>query len=408
MKTSRTIWQVLLFAGFLAVAGSPSMGQEIGAVEAIRPTSDNTPWQINVAFSESPTRGIDAIRIENVNDSDSITLTATGSAGFVYSYTAARPLELRKNLNTGKFELAKRYQVIADIKNNSEVKPGEFKPNVLRIGNVTLFDEGITLSDKEKVEAKSVDASDVYLSGELNGAHGEKTRYSTKIKLQKPFLFDQNRKDWSHRPFFKLNASTDPDADPDKMEMGWAVDYVANSWVFANTVKLESERDFDNTNFIYDTRLTFLPYARPKGADKRVKVFFNPFLGGEFGKNLKSPLKAAEGDGIARLLAGADIRLGFFLKEDSDEPEINWTTSYERRWLLTDELRFKTDKDGNLVLLTFGKSPRDYVSSKVSYKFNKFFETFLEYEWGQVPPSYKLVDHRFRLGFAYKYKFGVK
>ena len=45
--------------------------------------------------------------------------------------------------------------------------------------------------------------------------------------------------------------------------------------------------------------------------------------------------------------------------------------------------------------------------TKVSYRVNKFFEVFTAYEWGEVPPSYKLVDHRFRLGFAYKYKFGL-
>jgi hypothetical protein len=403
MKISRTILQVLLLVASMAVVGSTSMGQDIGRVTATAPVPPDTVWKIDVAFSESPKRGIDVVRLQNLDDSEIITLTAAGSIGFVYSYTAAKALELKPNQKTGKLELAKHYQVIADIKNNTDGKP-----NVLAISNVILNDNNRELNKEQKVEAKSVDASDIYLSGEVNGAHGEKTRYSTQIKLQKPFLFDQNRLAWRHRPFFKLNASTDPDADPDKMEMGWAVDYVANSWVFANAVKLESERDFDNTNLIYDTRFSYLPRAFPKGADKRVHVFLNPFVGGEFGKNLKSPLKAAEGDGIARLLAGADVRLGFFLKEDSDEPEINWTTTYERRWLLTDELRFKTDKDDNLVLVSFGKSPRDYVSSKVSYKISKFFETFLEYEWGQVPPSYKLVDHRFRLGFAYKFKFGVK
>ena len=404
MKISRTILQVLLLAASMAVAGSTSLGQEIGRVIAIAPVPPDTVWRIDVAFKdEAPKRGIDAIRLQNLNDSEIITLTATGSFKSVYSYTAAKALELKPDQKKGKLVLAKRYQVIADVKNNTDGKP-----NVLSISDVILHDDNTELNKEQKVEAKSVDASDIYLSGEVNGAHGEKTRYSTQIKLQKPFLFDQNRLAWRHRPFFKLNASTDPDADPDKMEMGWAVDYVANFGVFANAIKLESERDFDNTNLIYDTRFTLLPRAFPRGADKRVKVFLNPFVGGEFGKNLKSPLKAAEGDGIARLLGGVDVRLGFFLKEDSDEPEINWTTTYERRWLLTDELRFKTDKDDNLVLVSFGRSPRDYVSSKVSYKVSKFFETFLEYEWGQVPPSYKLVDHRFRLGFAHKFKFGVK
>ena len=193
------------------------------------------------------------------------------------------------------------------------------------------------------------------------------------------------------------------------MEMGLKFRYVLDKLgaYFDNEIKLESERDFGNTNFIYATRLTLLPPARPKNPESKSKVFFAPYIGAEAGKNINSPLKAAEGDGIARVLIGADLRFAFFLKGDND-PDINWTTSFTRRWLLTDELGFEADKDGVLQLVRFGTSPRDYVLSKVSYKLTKFLDVFGAYEWGQLPPSYKFVDHRFQFGFAYKYKFAVK
>ena len=138
-----------------------------------------------------------------------------------------------------------------------------------------------------------------------------------------------------------------------------------------------------------------------------MKVFFRPFIGLEFGKNLRSPLVAAEGNFVFRPLAGAKLRFNYPLNED-EEREINWETTYTRRWLLRNELGFRTNDDNELVLTEFGKSPRDYVQSKFSYGLAKFFDVFIAYDWGQVPPSYKLVDHRFRVGFAYKFKWIVK
>ncbi|MET0753013.1 MAG: hypothetical protein ABWZ66_06555 [Pyrinomonadaceae bacterium] len=83
---------------------------------------------------------------------------------------------------------------------------------------------------------------------------------------------------------------------------------------------------------------------------------------------------------------------------------IVWENSYIRRWLLTDELGYETNDDDELVLTRFGKSPRDYVQSKVEFTINKFLNPYISYEWGVIPPSYKLVDHRFRVGFVYKFK----
>lgn len=263
----------------------------------------------------------------------------------------------------------------------------------------------VQLNDVTKQKVKDIDDADVWIDGEMKGAFKKKATFSTNIKLQK--LIKEGS--WVYSPlFFKLNASTAPDADPDSMEFGTRFRYIFDKQPFYwdNEVKIESERDFENTNFIYSTRFTYVNAGYPRKKSE-AKLFFRPFIGTEVGKNLRSPLQAAEGDGLARLLLGADARVWIRLDRETGR-QINWTTSYIRRWLLTDELGFETDNNDVLQLVRFGKSPRDYIKSKAAYSFNKFFGAFVEYEWGQLPPSYKFVNHKFRLGFFYKFAFGVE
>jgi hypothetical protein len=381
--------------------------QSISLAYGLEPDPGQTQWRVQVAFVPDPTLSrIQRIFLISVEDEKIIRLTRSTSStdgDGIYIYDTSEPLELSSNASVGK-----HYELRASVQN-------EKKDKILSLGaTVQLFNPNKPAVTEVRRKAKDVDDADVYLALDVNGAHKSKASFSTEIKLQKYMSLNRcdrrnhNCPQWRYTPFFKLNASSDPGADPDTAEGGLNFRYInahAKAY-FDNAIKLESERDFGNTNLIYDSRLTFLPSSRPRGL-RDVKVFFNPFIGGEFGKNLNSPLKAAEGDGIARILGGIDVRLAFYLKNE-DTPDLNWTNSYIRRWPLTDELGFKTDDDGNLILRTFGTNPRDHVASKLSYKVNRFFDTFIAYEWGEVPPSYKLVDHRFRFGFAYKFKFGYE
>ena len=267
-----------------------------------------------------------------------------------------------------------------------------------------------TLNNTKDTQADTIEDADYYVSGNITGAHKKKTAFTTEMKLQ-PYKSYYSDGSLILTPvYFKLNTSTAPDADPDKMEIGFKFRKVIGRFAsfrggyFDNGAKVESEKDFDNTNLIYDTRFIFLPPAFPKKS-KKVKVFVNPFIGAELGKNLRSPVNTAEGDGIGRVLGGANVRFAF-LKDG--KPWANWTTSYTRRWLLSNELGYNTDDDDNLVLTQFGKSPRDYFESKFSFKLKSFTDAFIAYDWGEVPPSYKKIDHRFRLGFEFKRKTVVE
>lgn len=406
MRSLKYLFCVGFAATLCSLMSVASMGQSIPLVYGIAPDAGQTDWSIQVSFSPDPSLAkIKRIFLVNIEDEKIIRLSAAIDSGSgIYTYTPSEPLEMVTDTD-GLRKFTKHYELKASVDKGDKI---------LTIGAaVQLFDLNVAGNSQVRQKAKNIDESDVYISGQLNGAHKRKPGYTTEIKLQKYMPLGK----WAWTPFFKLNASTDVDADPDAMEAGVNFRYVSlkHKSYFDNEFKLESERDFDNTNLVYGTRVTFLPHAFPKALreTKGVKIvthsamlFINPFIGGEFGKNLRSPLKAAEGDGIARLLAGTDLRLVFFIKKNEKAPDVEWTTSYIRRWLLTDELGFKADAAGNLQLRTFGTSPRDHFASKFSVRMNKFFDIFTAYEWGQVPPSYKLVDHRFRLGFAYKFKFG--
>lgn len=272
--------------------------------------------------------------------------------------------------------------------------------------DVILFNQTTTVDSLSKVKADSDEDAEYYVSGNITAVRKKKTAFTTEINIQ-PYRKYYSGGTFALSPFFKLNASTSADADPDKMEIGLKFRTVVGNFAgfngafYDNDVKLESERDFDNTNLIYDTRFIFLPSSLTKG-NKNLQVFINPFIGAELGKNLKSPLNAAEGDGIARVLGGADLRLAFL--NAKGKPWANWTTSYTRRWLLSNELGYDTDDDNNLVLIQYGKGPREFFESKFSFAVSKFADAFIAYDWGQVPPSYKKIDHRFRIGFEFKRK----
>lgn len=381
--------------------------QAIGLAQAVKPETNTEKWSVQVSFSPDPKQDqIKKIFILSAEDETIIHLDFVSKPETaVYVYEPSQPFEVT---GTGdEMKLAKHYEVRALIEKNGKLVSMGVPLELLLLN--------ITINTEVHQKVQTIDESDIYIGGEVNGAHKRRTGFTAEIKLQKYHPLGS----WAYTPFFKLNASTDPDADPDQMELGLNFRYISTRTrtYFDNEVKLESERDFQNTNLIENPRITFLPTSFPK-ALREIKggkpvihkslLFLNPFVGGEFGKNLRSPLKAAEGDGIARIVAGVDIRWIFFLKKNEKAPDVNWTTTYQRRWLLTDELGFKADENGDLQLRTFGTSPRDYVRSKVSYRINKFFDVFSAYEWGQVPPSFKLIDHRFRLGFAYKFKFGVE
>jgi hypothetical protein len=251
------------------------------------------------------------------------------------------------------------------------------------------------------------DEANVYVSGEVSRASGTDFTGTADIKIKQPVMY---RDFWgtSHEisPLFDLIASNDPKADPDTMKLGvdWLAQVVGTKGrlqgiFWDNDGKFETERDFDNVNLTWGSRLTFAPRPWQDRRAEKVLFYVRPFVGAELGKNLKSPVAEADGGGIARLYVGTTLNLRFPLKSMGKDSALSLEANYERRWPLKREVSFEENDDGTLKAVTFGTNPRDWVDAKFIFKFNKFFGPFVGYQYGEQPPSFKLVDHQFKAGF---------
>ena len=64
------------------------------------------------------------------------------------------------------------------------------------------------------------------------------------------------------------------------------------------------------------------------------------------------------------------------------------------------------DEDGRekdqLVAAFFGKRPRQWGEASLNYNFSELFGLFAGYQYGELPPNYKLVDHAFKFGVKFK------
>ncbi|HVG20533.1 MAG TPA: hypothetical protein VNI02_15895 [Blastocatellia bacterium] len=261
-------------------------------------------------------------------------------------------------------------------------------------------------------EAEDRDHADLYLAGELARASGTDFTGSVDIKVRKRILKTLGRNEQgkggkvhSFAPFFDLIGSSDPEADPDTMKFGleWMIPYnylsaLTSGFRWKNIGRIESDRDFDNTNFAFASRLQILSRVVYPGETSR--FFFKPFFGAEVGKNLKSPVREAEGRAIARLLFGTNFNLVFDIG-DSDSQSIALESSYERRILLRREVGFKEVKDVGLVPVDFGTRPRDWAEAKLRFMFSKTFGGYIGYQWGELPPAYKLSNHQLKMGLIF-------
>jgi len=271
--------------------------------------------------------------------------------------------------------------------------------------------------------AKGREDAHLYFAGELNTASGTPFSGSVDLKVELPLPALRTPR---HEllPFLDLKASNDPEADPDTINAGLAsklilaqagLEYSERSPVagiaWYNTAKVEGDRDFDNTNFVASSVFLFplRPIFLTPAARDRAFVAFTPFVGFEGGKNLSSPVTAAEGRGLARILVGSEIFARLYQGGESFA-RVTLDGVYERRWPLRAEIGFRDDtieiengKDMTIqVPAFFGSRPRQWVEAKLNYNFNEFFSMFTGYQYGELPPAYKLVDHSFRFGLVVK------
>lgn len=284
-------------------------------------------------------------------------------------------------------------------------------------------------------ESDNREDSNLYIQGEIVGSRKTKAYKSLDLKFELPVQRVTLNNDTVEREFsllFDSRLNTNPKADPDSLKFAFQTQFTfynqtrsnekersrkekdrlnrltgeRETGIFIRTYQLqfspviEADRDFDNLNLIGEARVLF-PF---KIQTKARSIPLNFFIGLEAGKNLKSPLAEAEGNGIFRPLVGANITFEPF-RTNTSRP-IVFETSYIRRWLLKQEIGLEEDNDGNLSAVFFSKKPRDFVESKLTINiYKKYFGTYISYQYGQLPPAYKLVDSSFKAGLVFKFKF---
>lgn len=259
------------------------------------------------------------------------------------------------------------------------------------------------------------DDANVYVAGTLSTSSGSGLHGTIDSKLRRTVYQTDTLKNPDPSVIsdvglmFDLKASGDPEADPDSLNLGveWQMDLRgANdkgplNYLFHNLYpKIEAERDFGNVNAVLDHNLKF-GLRRP--VPKTWAPVITPFIGQELGKNLQSPLDAAEGGSIYRLKAGTFLNL-FFEPAMRGLRKIEVDAEYTRRWPLRRELYFEEDDEGALRLVEISKRPRDYVRANLNFMFRDDFGASVGYEYGELPPSFKLVDHKLKIGLVYKTK----
>ncbi|MGB8508207.1 MAG: hypothetical protein WCD76_07375 [Pyrinomonadaceae bacterium] len=259
-------------------------------------------------------------------------------------------------------------------------------------------------------KSKGRDDSNVYIQGGIEGARGGKAQFSSDIKIDVPYEFKTKRKrDTKLGPYFNLKASTAEGADADSLSTGAKLSTIVGTWnsgfvrnlVWSPTVGIEADRRFRNINGVIGNTLYFVTAGNKDTFKKR--IYFQPFIGYELGRNFKSPVQEAEGRGISRLNAGGSLYFTIPLQGDR---AFSIQGDYIRRFLLRREVSFKEDDDKKLVLLNVGKGPRDYLKTNFQYDFAKFTALTLSYEYGRLPPNFELVNHKYSLGLLLK--FGTK
>ncbi|HKO98695.1 MAG TPA: hypothetical protein VJU86_16975 [Pyrinomonadaceae bacterium] len=271
----------------------------------------------------------------------------------------------------------------------------------------------------KKSPSKGRADSNVYLSGQIEGANRGSPQFAADIKLESPF----DTAGFFHElgPYFNFKASTASAADANSMSFGLKLRHafpfkirtvegtteIARDQPFLSgivweiTPGFESDRQFDNINLVAGNKFVFVP--RVIGNSNR--IYFQPFIGFEAGRNLKSPVSAAAHRNIARGTIGGSLYLNLLPKADK---ALSLQIDYIRRFLLLREISFEEDKDKKLVALPVGRGPRDHLKLTLEYDFSDFMGTGLNYEYGRLPPNFELVDHKYGFGLIYKFKTKFK
>lgn len=251
-------------------------------------------------------------------------------------------------------------------------------------------------------KAKGKEDADIYFSGLASGARESKPLYSFESKLG--YLFSLGRKG-AIGPRAEVNAASESNIDPDSIkatlsyEKAFVFGPARGLIVRSDALGLEFDKENRNRNLMTEFNGTLVPPPARLGESTFAAIDF--MAGFEGGHNYRHALNEDHGLGnLWRWKFGANV---YFVALDPPVfKRIDFSTSYQVRLLQTAEPF--TETIGGEEVTTLSKRPRHHVASNLDFMFSDALGISLKYQYGSLPPAFKLVNHSASVGLTFKLK----
>lgn len=252
---------------------------------------------------------------------------------------------------------------------------------------------------KTYTAAKGKDDADIYLFGSATGAHKSKPIYSIDAKLA--YYWDLKAAG-AIGPQFTFTSDEGSDVDPDSITAKLAYENIfilgPARYLFLNidAVGGEFDKEGDTKNFISGLRAKYVPRSVFLSENNIAAIDFS--FGVEGGRNFKNAVDPDGSGGIFRLNLGAAAH--FVALAPGKFKRIFINADYFVR--LPQRREIFIEKIGDDDVFTLRKRARHLVAADVDLMFSDAFGITIKYQYGSMPPSFKLMDHKVSAGFTMK------
>jgi hypothetical protein len=255
---------------------------------------------------------------------------------------------------------------------------------------------------KTFTSANDKDDADIYVFGSATGAHKSKPIYSIDAKLG--YYFWDFKRHGRLGPKFTFTSDEGSDVDPDSITLKLAYENIfvlsPARYLFLNVDAAggEFDKEGDTRNFISGVNVKFVPRSVFLSETNIAAVDFT--AGVEGGHNFKNVVDEDGSGGILRLNLGLGAH--FVALAPWKFKRININGDYLVR--LPQRREIFIEKIGDDDVFTTTKRARHLVNADVDFMFSDGLGLTIKYEYGSLPPSFKLVDHKVSVGFTVKFR----
>lgn len=258
------------------------------------------------------------------------------------------------------------------------------------------------------------DSSDIYINLSYSPAINSAPQYSidTSVGVLFPLVPESGTDHGSYGVLAAVKTDKRKTADPDSYrvfgvyqkaltkEAHWPLQGVLFTWLVAGG---EFEAQANNMNFISSPLLDFPIRLRGQIANnKSVVPVLTPEIGLEVGNNFKNAVDSHGEGAIARGILGSRLVVNFNPKFKLFQG-IHLTSGYKLRLPATQEVftDTATNAAGKTVDIPFlSTKPRHYIKNELGFTLWDPISFSITHEYGDIPPAFRLVDHKVTIGLT--------